>query len=148
MVVYKTGVTEISRQHLFLFICKQSKHFDVDYTILCFLCTLAFVQISVTPFCKNYIKRMKDFKNKSFLYISFLFLKSFRTKPPTLSFQRFCKWRSHGKPDRCAVSARKAGGFSTLTIKSEIWYVGNVVSGHILHTYTKHKINGGFRHGK
>ena len=60
---------------------------------------------------------MKDFKNKPFLYISFLFLKSFRTKPPTLSFQRFCKWRSHGKPDRCAVSARKAGGFSTLTIK-------------------------------
>ena len=66
-----------------------------------------------------------------------------KTKPPTLSFQRFCKWRSHGKPDRCAVSARKAGGFSTLTIKSEMWYVGNVVSGHILHTYTKHKINGG-----
>ena len=65
---------------------------------------------------------MKDFKNKSFLYISFLFLKSFRTKPPTLSFRRFCKWRSHGKPDRCAVSARKAGGFSTLTIKSEMWY--------------------------
>ena len=120
MVVYKTGVTEISGQHLFLLICKQSKHFDVDYTILCFLSTLTFVQISVTPFCKNYIKRMKDFKNKSFLYIPFLFLKYFKAKPPTLSFQRFCKWRSHGKPDRCAVSARKAGGFSTLTIKNKI----------------------------
>ena len=62
---------------------------------------------------------MKDFKNKSFLYISFLFLKSFRTKPPTLSFQRFCKWRSYSKLNRCAVSARKAGGFSTLTIKCD-----------------------------
>ena len=61
---------------------------------------------------------MKDFKNKSFLYISFLFLKSFRTKPPTLSFQRFCKWRSYSKLDRCAVSARKAGGFNALTIKT------------------------------
>ena len=117
MVVYKTGVTEISRQYLFLLICKQSEHFDINYTILCFLGTFAFIQISVTPFCKNYIKRMKDFKNKSFLYIPFLFLKSFRTKPQTLSFQRFCKWRSYSKLDRCAVSARKAGGFSTLTIK-------------------------------
>ena len=45
--------------------------------------------------------------------------KYLKTKPPTLSFQRFCKWRSHCKPDRCAVSARKAGGFSTLTIKCD-----------------------------
>ena len=33
-------------------------------------------------------------------------------------FQRFCKWRSYSKLDRCAVSARKAGEFSTLTIKT------------------------------
>ena len=36
----------------------------------------------------------------------------------SLTLQRFCKWRSYSKLDHCAVSARKAGGFSTLTIKN------------------------------
>ena len=41
---------------------------------------------------------------------------SFKTKPPTLSFQRFCKLRSHGKPDRSPTSTDKIGGFGDYTI--------------------------------
>ena len=39
-----------------------------------------------------------------------------KTKPPTLSFQRFCKWRSHGKPDRSPKSTRKTSGFGDYLI--------------------------------
>ena len=41
----------------------------------------------------------------------------FKIKPSLLTLQRFCKLRSHGKPDRSPTSTHKMSGFGDYTIK-------------------------------
>ena len=40
----------------------------------------------------------------------------FKIKPSLLTLQRFCKLRSHGKPDRSPTSTRKTSGFGDYII--------------------------------
>ena len=72
---------------------------------------------------------MKDFEDKSFLYISF-FVKNISKQNRQLYRSGGFVLRSHGKPDRSPTSTRKTSGFGDYTINLVI----NILLGFVINS--------------